>query len=175
MPYLTNWERYGYQDGLVEGKLETARALVGVGVSAELIAETTGLKIEDITRSAQAVPAPGQEILLTGNYEIIREALRLRHQVVATYKGHARRLCPHVLGWKASDSGRQRYCMFYQFGGTSSRGALAPEGSSANFRCLDVDQLEGLKTVPGTWHTAPAPDESCVDETDLSYWDTPND
>jgi hypothetical protein len=171
MPYLTNWERYGYQDGLVEGKLETARALVAVGVSPELIAQTTGLKVEEFNQAAPL--APGQEILLTGNYEIVREALRLRRPLTANYAGHQRLLCPHLIGWKSGPAGRQRFCLFYQFGGGSSRGQLEPDGSPENFRCWDVDLLQGIKPVAGSWHTAPAPSEDCLDEIDLSYWVTP--
>lgn len=51
-------------------------------------------------------------------YALIREAIQRKQQVLATYDGHAREMCPHVLGTK---DGR-RQALFYQFGGTSSSG-----------------------------------------------------
>ncbi len=58
-----------------------------------------------------------------GNYSLIRTAIRDRMQVMATYRGRPRALCPHVLGTK---NGR-RQALFFQFAGESARG-LRPGG-----------------------------------------------
>jgi len=48
-------------------------------------------------------------------YELIRNATLARRQVVATYRGYRRELCPHVLGTKHG----HRQALVFQFGGES--------------------------------------------------------
>lgn len=72
-----------------------------------------------------------------------------RQQVVAEYQGHIRQMCPHVIGSKRS----REKALFYQFGGTSSRG-LGPIGSSDNWRCIFLDRLRIIEARDGPWHTA---------------------
>jgi hypothetical protein len=55
---------------------------------------------------------------MSNTYNAIRNAIANKQQVVATYKGHVREMCPHVIGTK---NGREQ-ALFYQFGGTSSSG-----------------------------------------------------
>ena len=99
-----------------------------------------------------------------GTYELLREAVLGRKQVVAIYRGHRRLMCPHVLGTK---QGRAQ-CLFYQFGGTSSSGPVAP-ASAANWRCIPVDQLEDVTVHPGTeWFgVAPSGRQTCIDTIDV--------
>jgi len=95
-------------------------------------------------------------------FALVRDAIRDKRQIVATYNGHERLMCPHVLGYKHGTA----HCLFYQFGGSSERG-LAPDGSGANWRCILIEELEGAHSVAGLWHTARnySPDEqTCVDE-----------
>lgn len=93
-------------------------------------------------------------------YELIRGATLARQQVVATYNGHRRELCPHVLGRK---DGR-RQALFFQFGG-GSRSSLPPEGE---WRCIPIDGLEDVVVRDGPWHTGGTHlhPETCVDEID---------
>lgn len=96
-------------------------------------------------------------------YELIREAILNKQQVVATYRGHRRAMCPHVLGIK----GFIRHALFYQFGGTSEHW-LPPSGE---WRCMDIDHLLDLTVREGQWHTRDDYDQqrqSCVDTIDLS-------
>jgi hypothetical protein len=97
----------------------------------------------------------------TDAYELIRNATLAGQQVVATYKGHRRELCPHVLGTK---DGR-RQALFFQFGGGSTS-SLPPEGE---WRCIPVDGLEDVVVRDGPWHTRPSHvhPETCVDEIDV--------
>ena len=93
-------------------------------------------------------------------YALIRQAILDKHQVVATYRGHRREMCPHVLGTK---SGR-RQALFFQFAGGSSSG-LPPGGE---WRCIPVDQLIDVVVRPGPWHTGTGHTrpQTCVDAVD---------
>jgi hypothetical protein len=94
-------------------------------------------------------------------YELIRAATLARRQVVATYKGHRRELCPHVLGTK----GGRAQVLFFQFGGGSSS-ALPPGGE---WRCIPVDGLEDVVVRDGPRHTGVGHQhrETCVDAIDV--------
>lgn len=98
---------------------------------------------------------------MTDVYELIREATLARRQVVATYKGHRRELCPHVLGTK---NGR-RHGLFFQFAGGSAS-TLPPGG---DWRCIPVDGLEEVTIRDGPWHTGvgQGDPERCVDAIDV--------
>jgi hypothetical protein len=94
-------------------------------------------------------------------YELIRTAILRSQQVVATYKGHRRELCPHVLGIKAG----RRQALFFQFGGGSS--TALPRGG--DWRCIPLEGLENVVLRDGPWHTAGGRQEleTCVDEIDV--------
>ena len=94
-------------------------------------------------------------------YALIREATLSRRQIVATYKGHRRELCPHVIGTK---NGR-RQALFFQFGGGSTT-VLPPAG---DWRCIPIDGLEDVVVRDGPWHTGPGDEqaETCVDVVDV--------
>jgi hypothetical protein len=98
---------------------------------------------------------------LSDVYELIRQATLARQQVVATYKGHRRELCPHVLGTKQG----RRQALFFQFGGSSS--SALPLGGE--WRCIPVDALEEVVVQDGPWHTGVEHGlpETCVDEIDV--------
>jgi hypothetical protein len=99
--------------------------------------------------------------LVTDAYELIRAATLARRQVLATYKGYRRELCPHVLGTKEG----RRQALFFQFGGGSSS-ALPPGGE---WRCIPVDGLEEVVGREGPWHTGVRHQhlETCVDTIDV--------
>ena len=99
-------------------------------------------------------------------YGIIRNAILNKQQVTATYRGHNRELCPHILGYK---NGR-RNLFSYQFAGSSRRGLEYLPGSLKNWRCMSVDALENVKVRDGDWHTASnysSSTQRCVDEIDV--------
>ncbi len=107
-------------------------------------------------------------------YAIIRQAIIDKEQVLATYHGYPREMCPHVIGWKRAKDRygnlgpRQENALFYQFGGRSESG-LKPDGSPENWRCIHLDELQNVTTREGAWHTAPnhSRPQSCVDEIDV--------
>jgi hypothetical protein len=97
-------------------------------------------------------------------YALVRRAIEERRPIEATYAGHHRSLCPHVLGTKDGT----RRALFFQFAGGSSRG-LPPDG---DWRCLDIGGLSNLTIVDGPWRTKPhTQPQSCVDKIDLAVKD----
>jgi hypothetical protein len=98
---------------------------------------------------------------VTDPYELIRGAILGREQVVATYGGHEREMCPHAIGTK---NGRPQV-LFFQFAG-GSRSGLPPGGG---WRCLPVDFLSDVVVRAGRWHTSVDYDGpgTCIDEVDV--------
>lgn len=100
----------------------------------------------------------------SANYTIVRNAILNKQQVVATYKDHIREMCPHVIGTK---NGREQ-ALFYQFGGTSSSGAIVP-GSPQSWRCIPIEGLTNITVRAGNWHTGSnhTQPQTCVDDIDV--------
>jgi hypothetical protein len=97
-------------------------------------------------------------------YSLIRQAIESRRQIQASYAGHARLLCLHVIGAKAGEP----RALFFQFGGDSARG-LAPGG---DWRCLPLAGLSAVSIHHGEWHTRPhSRPQRCVDQVDLEVRD----
>ena len=94
-------------------------------------------------------------------YSIIRDAIANKLQVTAMYNGYYREFCPHVIGTK---NGKQQTLVF-QFGGTGSK-PLPPSGE---WRCMEIDKLQDVKAIAGSWHTEPnhSRPQTCVDHIDL--------
>ncbi len=97
-------------------------------------------------------------------YELLKGAIENKMQIVATYKGLIREMCPHCLGLK----GGKRHCLFYQFGGQSSSGTIVP-GSPNNWRCIPVDGLVNVEARSGPWHTQHnhSQRQTCIDAVDV--------
>lgn len=93
-------------------------------------------------------PLPGPP---TDLYSLIRRAIERKQQVLATYQGYYREMCPHAIGINRHG---QQQALFYQFAGQSST-ALGPPGSPDNWRCLRIDELQNVSFRDGEWHTAP--------------------
>ena len=81
---------------------------------------------------------------------LIRRAIAERRPVSALYKGRARLLCPHQLGWNHED---ERRLFSYQYGGESEHGLGAP-GAKENWRCMEWNKLGEVQILEGPWHTA---------------------
>jgi hypothetical protein len=98
-------------------------------------------------------------------YDVVKQAIINKQQVIATFDFHVREMCPHVIGKK---KGRE-LALFYQFGGTSSSGVIQPDGSPANWRCITISGLSNVSVRDGEWHTASnhSKQQTCVDEIDV--------
>jgi hypothetical protein len=104
-------------------------------------------------------------------YRTVREAVMTRRPIAAIYHDRHRLLCPHRLG--LNREGRFRV-LCYQFGGESESG-LKPAGSPANWRCIALEQLSGVKFLSGAWQTAPnhSRPASCIVDADVDAEDYP--
>lgn len=94
-------------------------------------------------------------------YSQIAYAIRNKEQVIATYDGHERHMCPHILGLK----GGKRQALFFQFAGGSKSGL--PAGGA--WRCITVDELSNVRTQKGEWHTGTSAGGrmTCVDSIEV--------
>lgn len=108
-----------------------------------------------------AAPAPETEVVMADTYVQLKEAILNKDSIAADYDGHRREMSPHVIGTKRGRA--QALC--YQYGGTSSSGAIGPIGSPSNWRCIVIEKLQNVSTIKGVWHTAPnhTRPQTCVD------------
>jgi len=95
------------------------------------------------------------------NYGLFSQAIINRKQILCTYGGRARELCPIILGHTKG----QEKALTYQFAGESSSG-LPPGGE---WRCLFLSQVSDVRLRDGPWysgasHTQP---QGCVETVDL--------
>jgi hypothetical protein len=94
-------------------------------------------------------------------YAMLTEAISTRKQVVAHYDGEERYFSPHALGTKQG----KRHALVFQYAGGSRSGL--PEGGE--WRCLDIDELTGVRLQPGEWHTSTNVfnAQSCLDDIEM--------
>jgi hypothetical protein len=99
-------------------------------------------------------------VTVSDTYAIVRQAILDKRQIVATYHGHRREMCPHVIGTK---NGREQ-ALFFQFAG-SSRSGLPPGGE---WRCIPLEDLTDVSSRAGRWYTAAGTRrQTCVDRIDV--------
>jgi hypothetical protein len=93
-------------------------------------------------------------------YEIVRQAIIDKRQIIADYNGCRREMCPHSIGTK---NGRPQ-ALFFQFAGDSNSG-LPPDGE---WRCIPIDGLSNVIARNGAWHTGinHSRPQSCVGDID---------
>jgi hypothetical protein len=97
----------------------------------------------------------------SANYAAFEQAIRRRKQIVCTYGGYPRGICPIILG----HSQGEEKALTYQFGDRSKSG-LPPRGE---WRCLWLSKVSNIELRDGPWfagssHTQP---QGCVEVVDL--------
>ena len=94
-------------------------------------------------------------------YELFRQAMAERKQIVCVYDGFPRELCPIILGHARG----QEKALTYQFGGRS-RSGLPPGGE---WRCLWLSRVSKVELCDGPWHSGSSHKEpqGCVEIVDL--------
>lgn len=97
--------------------------------------------------TATAVPAFTETLVV---------ALVERRAVQVTYHGRKRVVCPHAIGRK----GERVMLLAYQVGGETSTGSLAAD-PTRRWRCLYVDEIEGVAHHDGGWQSAGNYDPAC--------------
>jgi hypothetical protein len=92
-------------------------------------------------------------------YALFRNAILGEQQVVCTYEGRHRELCPHIIGTNKSG---EEVVLAWQFGGQSS-------GKLPQWRCLRLAKVSDAHARSGRWHEGGShkTKQVCVSEIDL--------
>jgi hypothetical protein len=84
--------------------------------------------------------------MTSGTFGLFLEAAKNRLQIVCTYHGLEREVCPHAIGWGLRG---EEMALVYQFAGRSVHG-LPPMGE---WRCLRLSEVRDANARAGDWHT----------------------
>jgi hypothetical protein len=97
------------------------------------------------------VPASIYNSLPMSTYDTLRQAISARKPCVISKRGEPeRKVCPYRLGDSAEGD---MNVLYYQYGGYTSRsGGLRPDGSSTNWRCNHVVDIEMARIIDDAWH-----------------------
>jgi hypothetical protein len=92
-------------------------------------------------------------------YALFRNAILAEQQVVCSYEGRHRELCPHIIG---INKGREEVVLAWQFAGESS-------GSLPQWRCLKLANVRDACARDGRWHAGGSQKttQKCVTNIDL--------
>lgn len=95
----------------------------------------------------------------SSTYALVRNAILAEQQVVCTYGGRRRELCPHILG--ANKRGEE-VVLAWQFAGQSS-------GKLPQWRCLRLLDVRNAVARNGPWHEGGShrTSQTCVSQVDL--------
>jgi len=78
-------------------------------------------------------------------YRSFWEAIRTRKQIICSYGGRHREVCPTILGYNKDE---REAVLVFQFGGESTT-RLPPGGE---WRCFDLARVTDLRLRSGPWH-----------------------
>ncbi|MDB5579536.1 MAG: hypothetical protein JWR80_4712 [Bradyrhizobium sp.] len=92
-------------------------------------------------------------------YTLFRNAILAEQQVVCSYDGRPRELCPHIIG---INRGGEEVVLAWQFAGESS-------GKLPQWRCLRLAKVSDARTRHGRWHEGGShrTEQTCVSQIDL--------
>jgi hypothetical protein len=92
-------------------------------------------------------------------YTLFRNAILTEQQVVCTYEGRHRELCPHILGINKRG---EEVVLAWQFAGESS-------GKLPQWRCLRLAGVRNARPRNGPWHEGGShrTSQTCVSDIDL--------
>lgn len=92
-------------------------------------------------------------------YNLFRNAILAEQQVVCTYDGRYRELCPHILG---TNKRGEEAVLAWQFAGKSS-------GKLPQWRCLRLADVRYARARNGPWHEGSShrTSQTCVNNIDL--------
>ena len=95
----------------------------------------------------------------SATYTLFRNAILAEQQVVCSYDGRTRELCPHIIG--TSKSGEE-VVLAWQFAGGSS-------GKLPQWRCLKLAGISDARARDGRWHEGGShkTTQQCVTRIDL--------
>jgi len=92
-------------------------------------------------------------------YTLFRDAILREQQVVCSYDGRIRELCPHIIGTNKSG---EEVVLAWQFAGESS-------GPLPQWRCLRLANVRDARARSGRWHEGGShkTEQRCVTDIDL--------
>jgi hypothetical protein len=92
-------------------------------------------------------------------YTLFRKAILAEQQVVCTYEGRYRELCPHIIG---TNKRGEEAALAWQFAGESS-------GKLPQWRCLKLAHVRNARVRDGQWYegSSHSTDQTCVSRIDL--------
>jgi hypothetical protein len=95
----------------------------------------------------------------SATYALFRDAILRQQQVTCTYHGHARELCPHIIGTNKSG---EEVVLAWQFAGESS-------GALPQWRCLRLANVKNARARNGRWFEGGShkTTQKCVTDIDL--------
>jgi hypothetical protein len=95
----------------------------------------------------------------SNTYTLFRNAILAEQQIVCSYDGRRRELCPHIIG---TSKGDDEVVLAWQFAGESS-------GSLPQWRCLRLAHVSGARAREGPWHEGGShrSEQTCVRDIDL--------
>ena len=70
--------------------------------------------------------------------------MREERPVACIYQGHAREICPVMLGRTALEE----KALVFQYGGSTSRGRL----TKPDWKCFFLDEITDARLIDGRWH-----------------------
>jgi hypothetical protein len=92
-------------------------------------------------------------------YSLFRNAILAEQQIVCTYEGRHRELCPHIIGTNKSG---EEVVLAWQFAGDSS-------GKLPQWRCLRLANVRDARARDGRWFEGGShkTEQRCVSQIDL--------
>ena len=78
----------------------------------------------------------------SANYALVRNAILREQQVICTYEGRRRELCPHIIG---TNKAGEEVVLAWQFAEESS-------GKLPQWRCLRLAHIRDAYAHDGHWH-----------------------
>lgn len=99
--------------------------------------------------------------MASATYDLFAEAIRGRQQILCSYKGAPREVCPIILG---HSQGEER-ALTWQFAGQNHKG----EAVAGEWRCLVLSAVQEARLRAGPWHSGSSHNlpQSCVARVDL--------
>ena len=97
--------------------------------------------------------------MLSATYHLFRNALLAEKQVVCSYEGRHRELCPHIIG---TNKNGEEVVLAWQFAGRSS-------GKLPQWRCLRLANVRDARARNGRWHEGGSHrmEQTCVSQIEL--------
>jgi hypothetical protein len=95
----------------------------------------------------------------SATYAVFRNAILAEQQVICSYDGRTRELCPHVIG---TNKQGEEAVLAWQFAGESS-------GRLPQWRCLKLAKVKDARSRNGPWHEGSShkTEQVCVSTIDL--------